>query len=271
MPQKVKNVNKKSLPRLKEATSIDSDVEVEENEAVAKEADDKFSLYVRGAAWIKDRDSAPNRLKEIEPKIQDVRHPRQKSADYCFIDFASATDRDESYEKLKNHSELMVRQSTKNVPKKLEKRKKIVAEKREAKKETRKLIAKIKKNEKLNESTKEKTNQIIIVNLPLQVTVTELKQQYPKAVKVVVKKNPKTKTMQTAIISFPETYEAFVASKESILLHGQKINVMLNKDSSLKQQTNKKSKNKGKGKRKSTDAEVENGEPEEKTPKVKGN
>lgn len=235
---------------------------------------ERFSLYVRGAAWIKDRDSAPSRLKEIEPRIQDVRHPRQKSADYCFIDFASATDRDETYDKLKSHPELMVKQSTKDVPKQLEKRKKIVSEKREAKKETRKLVAKIKKKEKSNESHKEKTNQIIIVNLPHQVTVNELKQQYPKAVKVIVKKNPKAKTMHTAIITFPDTNEAFEASKESILLHGQKINVMLNKDASFKQQTVNKSKGKGKGKgklkRKPTTGE-EIGEPQKKTPKVEAN
>lgn len=189
---------------------------------------EKFSLYVRGAAWIKNRDNAPSRLKEICPKIQEVRHPRQKSADYCFIDFASATDRDTSYEKLKSNPELNVKHVTKDQPKLLDKRKQRVLEKREAKKEARRLIAKIKKNEKLKEKPIEKTNEIVITNLPVQTTATELQQHFADAVKINMKLRKKTKKFNTVIITFCSPHDAFTASKQELTLHDQKLNLVLN-------------------------------------------
>lgn len=239
MPQNVKNMNKKSLPRIKATKPIDTDGDSEENvvetlSPVLNSNKEKFSLYVRGAAWIKDRENALNRFKEIEPKIHEVRHPRQKSADFCFIDFVSALDRDQSYENLRNHSDVKVRHVTTDVPKMVNKRQKQIAERREAKHETRKLIRKIKLKEKLNANITEKTNQVAIVNLPRQVTVAELKQQFPNAVRVNVKKHPKVQKLQSAIITFPDPKSAFMASRESINLHGQKINIMLNKEDSFK-------------------------------------
>lgn len=275
MPQKVKNVNKKSLPRLKDTEvtmNTESDGEenaIESTSPAVNNTVEKFSLYVRGAAWIKDRDNAEARLKEIESRIQHVRYPRQKSADFCYIDFASIEDRDQSYEQLKSHSEIKVRSVTTDVPKLLNKRQKIIVEKREAKKETRKLIRQIKKKEKFNANITERPNQVVIVNLPRQVTVTELKQQYPNAVKVNVKNNPKAKHMHTAIITFPDPRSALTASKESILLHGQKIKVILNKDASFKETT--KPKKKGNAKRKSTSSNLETEEPSPKIPKIKAN
>lgn len=202
-------------------------------------AEQKFSLYVRGSAWIKDRENAVNRLKEIEPRIHNVRHPRQKSADYCFIDFESALDRDQSYEKLNNHAEITVKRITKDIPKLLEKRRQKIAEKREAKKETRKLIAHIKKKEKLNAKSVEKTNQIVVVNLPAQVTLAELKEQYSSAITVNLKTNKKhLKSLRTAIITFPNPYDAYAATKESVSLHGQKIDAVLNTIKLFKQKTN---------------------------------
>lgn len=275
MPQNVKNLKKKSLPRLKDAETMNTESDgeestVESESPAVNSKSEKFSLYVRGAAWIKDRDNASARLKEIEPRIQDVRHPRQKSVDFCFIDFACVEDRDESYEQLKSHSEIKVRHVTTDVPRMLNKRQKIITEKREAKKETRKLIKQIKKKEKLNASVTERPNQVVIVNLPRQVTVNELKQQFSNAVKVNVKKDPKAKHMHTAIITFPDPRSALTASKESLLLHGQKIKVILNKDASFKQTSMPK--NKGKGKRKSTpDQDIQLIQPNPKLPKTKAN
>lgn len=191
--------------------------------------EEKFSLYVRGAAWIKDRENAANRLKEIEPRIQDVRHPRQKSADYCFIDFESALDRDQSYEKLNAHPDFKVKAVTKDVPRLLEKRRQKIDEKRAAKKETRKLIAQIKKKDKSNAKPVEKTNQIVILNVPKHVTKTDLTQQYPNATKIAVRQVKKNMKKSTAIITFPNPHDAFVASEaEAFNLHGHKINVRLN-------------------------------------------
>lgn len=248
MPQKGYLANKKSLPKLIESKASESESDDVDNsqetssvspKTVSKET---FSLYVRGSAWIKNRDNALNRLKEICPKVKDVRHPRQKSADYCFIDFATASDRDQSFEQLKDNSELTVKTVTRDVPKLLEKRKKKITEKREAKQETRKLLAKIKKNQKLSEHPAERTNQLIVANLPTQATATELKEQFPDAVNVNLKLKKKTKKMNSAIITFPDPNKAFLASKSSIELHGQKLNVFLNTDAMFKAQANTKRK-----------------------------
>lgn len=250
MPQNTKKVKKDSLPRIKKPKMLDVNDEtanqMEDSTSESATNEKQFSLYVRGAAWLKDRDNAANRLKEIEPRIQNVRHPRQKSADYCFIDFSTATERDQSFEALKNHPEVNVKPLIKDVPKQLEKRKRKVAEKREAKKETRKIIAQIKKKERLNAKPIEKTNQIVILNLPRQVTVLELKQKFSNAVKVNVKQINKGKVMQTAFITFPNPNDAFVASKESFLLHGQQINILLNTNQIFKRKAKGKKKNKRK-------------------------
>lgn len=265
MPQNVNKGNKKQLPRIKsQPAQVESEEEVLDNDvdesvcAAVAPVQEKFSLYVRGGAWIKDKDNAINRLREIEPRIRDVRHPRQKSADYCFIDFASATDRDQSYESLKNHSDVNVKPVTTDKPKLLDKRIKKIVEKREAKKETRKLLAKIKKNQQSSEHATEKTNQLVIVNLPQQITVAELKQQYPKAVKVNLKQKNKLKKNSSAIIMFPNHHDAFSASKQSIVLHGQKLNVVLNTSASFKKQL----------KKRKAPSKQENGEPKLKSPKV---
>lgn len=266
MPQNVKKGNKKQLPRLKSEPAKEVDSEVEEmienddesmETASVTPVQEKLALYVRGGAWIKDKDNALNRLREIEPRIQNVRHPRQKSADYCFIDFASATDRDASYEALKNHSEVNVKPVTTNIPKLLDKRTKKIAEKREAKKETRKLLAKIKKNQQTTEHATEKTNQLVIVNLPQQITVAELKQHYPNAVKVNLKQKNNLKKNSSAIIMFPNHHDAFSASKQSIVLHGQKLNVVLNTNATFKKQSKRKA-----------PLKQENGEPKQKSSKV---
>lgn len=239
---------------------VESDSPVEQ--LPEKSTNEKFSLYVRGAAWIKDRVNAPSRLKEICPKIQKTRHPRQKSADYCFIDFASATDRDTCYEELKSNPEVNVKHITKDQPKLLDKRKKRVHEKREAKKEARRLLAKIKKNEKLKEKPMEKTNEIVITNLPVQTTATELKQHFADAVKINMKLKKKSKKFCPVIITFGSPHDAFTATKQEVTLHDRKLNIVLNTNVAYKKAM--------KNKRKQSIKKVDE-QPNQKKPKIEAN
>lgn len=262
MPQKGYIGNKKALQKIKKVEKAASEQSADESEeqqtnGTAALANDSFSLYVRGAAWIKDRDNAETRLKEIDSRIQAARHPRQKSADFCFIDFASAEDRDQAYEQLKDHAEITVKTVIKNVPKLLNKRKRKIDEKREAKKETRKLLMSIKKKEKSKENSTEKTNQLVITNLPPQATGADLREQYPDAVKVGTKLKNKMKKLHSAIVTFANPSAAFTASKKSIELHGQTLNVFLNTSTLFKKQTRTQKKNKNKRK---SDTATENGQ-----------
>lgn len=236
MPQKESIKIKKNKSNVKPIENVAKDEKITVKSVPGVMKEEIFSLYVRGAAWLKDRDNAENRLKEICPAIQKVRHPRQKSADFCFIDFENGAERDKYYEELKANSEVTVKPVTKDVNKLLEKRIKKINEKREAKKETRRLLAQIKKKEKLNVHLKEKTNQIIVANLPAQATTAELKQQFPKSLKIDLKLKNKTKKLNSAIITFPNPGNAFSASQESIVLHGQKLNIFLNTNAVYKAQ-----------------------------------
>lgn len=224
--------------------SIDSDDEIHtENQQVSKlpigaAPQSQISLYVRGPSWMKDRENALKRFKEINPKIKAVRHPRQKSVDFCFIDFASATDRDQAFEELKTHKEITVKPITKDKPKLLKQRIRKVADKREAKIETRKLLKEIKKKGAAKKQMN-LTNQIIIPNVPIETTLTELKSQFPSAININLKLIKKKSKLNSAILTFATPSEALAATTKPIVSHSQKLNILLNKNFSIKKQLKK--------------------------------
>lgn len=226
MPQKDYLANKKDLPAMDTSDEASSD----ENQIISGiplgKKTVKFSLYVRGPNWIKDRDNATSKLLAMNPKIKNVRHPRQKSADYCFVDFASAIDRDQSYEEFKKNPEITVKTVTEDNPKLLEKRKKKVSERREAKKQAKQALAKI--NSQSDKSDTELSNQILIVNFPKEITTLELKQQYENVIKINMKLVENKNKFQTAILSFATPFEAKSASKKTVIINGTKLKTRLN-------------------------------------------
>lgn len=224
MPQENKNI----LLEVDMDTVDDSGIEEKVpkvNQILHGKDPTKFSLYVRGPNWIKDRNSATNKLLEICPKIKTVRHPRQKSADYCFVDFATADDRDQSYERMKNHTAISVKPVTTDNPELLEKRKKKIAEKREAKVLARKMLDKHKTNET---EEKELTNQIIIAKIPAATTASELKMHFPDAVDINMKLGKNPKKFKSAIVTFAAPIVAKIASQKKVHLHGEDLKVRLN-------------------------------------------
>lgn len=203
---------------------------------VGAEVQPTISLYVRAAKWLKDRDAALSRFQAINPKIKAVRHPRQKSADYCFIDFASVADRDQVFGELKAHSELTVKQATKDVPELVERRKTKISEQREKKKQARDLKRHIEKLSKKEKKEKQQfSTEIIIWNVPAGATKADLKAHFPASIDVRMSKKGKSPAQRRApkkslatIVVFATPRDAFAAAQQTVEVQDCKLKIALN-------------------------------------------
>lgn len=190
-----------------------------------------FSLYLRASNWIKNRDTADQKIKQLNSRIKKVRHPRQKSVDYCFIDFDTADERDEAYKELVNDETIFVKHIIKDNPELLQKRIEKVQAKREAKKELKNIMKTIAKNETVTTNEKKKkTNQIVIKNLPKETTKAELNEQFSDVIDIVIKfRNGKDKHGE-ATLTLATPRKAYENSKKSIELHGTQLKIFLQAD-----------------------------------------
>lgn len=229
-----KKVSKSDKP----AKGIDAKVSngeiVKSKVPIGKVREETFSLHVRGPKWIKDRDNSEARLKELNARITHVRHPRQKSADYVFVDFANAEDRDEAYKELLPLKDVFVQLARKDNAELVEFRKAKVQAKREAKKQLAALMKNIAKNEqreKKSKKPKKVSNQIVILNLPKETTQIELNEHFDNVIdyKLNLDKNPKRK-FSKAILTLATPKEALNASKKEIKLHGVQLKIHVHKN-----------------------------------------
>lgn len=252
--------NKKALPKSDDQQSVSKLV-------IGGEKEQKISLYIRAANWLKNRDTVLGRFQEIHPKIQAVRHPRQKSADFCFIDFASIADRDQAFKELKGHADLTVKAATVDVPKLLDRRVQKVNEYREKKKEARKLKRELgRKNKSADKKPKATSTEIIITNVPVGVTVAELKTHFPECINARIhkKKNrekdqPKPKS-HSAVVTFATPKDAKNASRQQIELQERKLFIRLNMDRKQKSKKEKEEKATDKDNQSEEDQAMDNDE-----------
>lgn len=200
---------------------------------IGKAPKETFSLHLKGPKWIKDRDNAASKLKELNARIKNVRHPRQKSTDYVFVDFDSAEERDEAYKELLPLKDVHVQLARKDNPELVEMRKAKVQAKREAKQQLKQLMKNIAKNEqreKQAEKPKKLSNQIVILNLPKVTTQTELNEHFDLvAAELNLDKNPKRK-FSRAILTLATPKEAINATKKELTLHGVKLTIRIHKN-----------------------------------------
>lgn len=241
---------KKEVKSKKPAKAVKTEVKEEEEEEVEDEVvsektgksklptgpapKQRYSLYVRGPKWIKDRENSEARLKALNARIVKVFHPRQKGADYAYIDFASAEDRDKAYEEMLPLKEVNVQHARKDDEKLVEARKAKVLAKREAKCQLKALMKNVAKNEireRHSKKPKKLSNQIVILNLPKVTTQIELKEHFDNIVdtKLDVDKNPK-RTLSKAILTLATPKEALNASEKKITLHGIKLKIKLHQN-----------------------------------------
>lgn len=222
-----------------------------------------FSLHVRGPKWIKDRDDSESKLKELNARIIKVRHPRQKSADYVFVDFVSAEDRDEAYKELLPLKDVHVLPARKDNPELVELRKSKVQAKREAKKQmadVMKNIAKNEQREKEPEKRKKLSNQIVILNLPKVTTQIELNEHFENVIdsKLNLDKNPK-QNYSKAILTLATPKEAFNATRKVITLHDVKLRIRMHQNLNEIQKSKRQAKTKAKAKKRKSIESVKDG------------
>lgn len=196
------------------------------NNSVQSIQNNGFSLYVRSSDWIKDRKESVIKLKEMDNRIIGVRHPRQKSANYCFIDFASATDRDSAYQDLLAKKDFYVKPVTRDNPVLLKKKVEAVEAKRSAKQEMRKLLKGVEKVKKVK-NPNPLSNQILIQRLSKEATKSEIVKLFPGAIEVKLRAPYQRRHMASAVISFSTPGEAGRAAKKEFELHNVKSRVIL--------------------------------------------
>lgn len=228
-----KELNDEKSPKKVNAESLNGE-SVKSQLPTGPAPEETFSLHVKGPKWIKDRENSESKLKKLNARITKVRHPRQKSADYVFVDFASAEDRDEAYKELFPLDDVHVQLAHKHNPEVLENRKAKVQAKREAKQQLKALMKNIAKNEEREKHTnkqKKLSNQIVIMNLPKVTTKVELNEHFENVVdaKLNVGKNPKRK-FSKAILTLATPTEALNASKKTITLHGITLKIQIHKN-----------------------------------------
>lgn len=254
MTKSTPNKQRKSASFVEEDDSAEEEVEVAEvtksQVPIGKVSEDTFSLYVRGPKWLKDRKNAESKLKELNERIIRVVHPRQKSADFAYVNFIDAAERDKAYKELLLVTEVNVQYPRKDNAEEVEKRKAKTLAKREAKQQLaalKKNIAKIETREKKSDRPTKLSNQIVIFNVPKEATQIELNQQFANVVatKLNVTKNPKQKSTR-AVITLATPKEALNASQQKIELHGVQLKIQLYKNATdvqkLKKEKSKKKK-----------------------------
>lgn len=192
---------------------------------------EKLSLYLRAPHWITNREKSVGQVKELNQRIVDVRFPRQKSAHFCFVDFASADDRTKALKELQAlevEKQIVVTQVTKDKPKLLAKRIEKVEKKREAKKEVIALLKSAAEQESRDANQDKKlSSKISIKNVPKDITIDDLKNKFPNAVNISLEHGEKRTAPGQALLTYPTPNDALKDSKRSVTLNGKQLKLSI--------------------------------------------
>lgn len=203
----------------------------------------KFRLYVRSGNWIKDRDTAGQKLKEICPRIIQVNFPRQKYHSFAHVTFKNAEQRELAYQELLKLDTLKVFHAKTDDPELMEKLKTQIEERRATKKELKKAMRKAQKQ--VEQKVKIISNKLLIKNLPAQATLRELKKEFPEAIEVKLAEKPNKKKdtkFRVAIVTLPTPADAKALESKEITLHGSELKVCLQINKNLQRRLKKRGK-----------------------------
>ena len=221
------------------------------------------TLYCR-APWIRNRDVALAKLTEASKRILHIKFPRQKHANFCYVEYRSAKDRDVGLKELKDlvvdDCKLTVDKPSRDKASMLEKVKDKVAKKRETKRELTKTLKNIKKQQKI-QNKKGRSTQIFVSNIPRDATREELEEQFGSLVDFKLKHNQNVNKKSSAYLTLATPHEAKAASQKEVSIRGTTLRANLFGVQSKKAE--KKSKNK---KEKKSQAPAEKDESADETP-----
>lgn len=194
----------------------------------------KFSLYLRFPKKLnKDRTKAIEEVKQLNNSIINVRVPRQKSANFCLVDFQSHEELVTAAVALKlvksMGRRLVVKEATKSKPKNVEQKKETIRELRDTKQVLNKLIAKI----KLTLATHPErtvTNGICIKGLPKNIQESDIKKCFTDLLDCHIALPKDDKKNAVAFVTLPTPRDALKATRQKCLLNGQLYKVEFQKD-----------------------------------------
>lgn len=203
----------------------------------------KFRLYVRAGNWIKERDTAGQKLKEICSRIVQVHFPRQKHHSFAHVTFKNAEQRELAYQELVKLDILKVFHAKTDDPELMEKLRKQIDERRATKKELKKAMRKAQRL--VEQKVKIISNKLLIKNLPAQATLRELKKEFPNAIEVKLAEKPNKKKdtkVRLAIVTLPTPADAKALESKEITLHGSELKVCLQINRNLERRLKKRGK-----------------------------
>lgn len=210
------------------------DSNMNENMNDQQSSAEKHSLYLRFPKKLNsDRTLAETEVKSLNSKIVRVRFPRQRSANFCILDFDTKVDKDKAGKKLKqieiDGKHLVVKESITGDKTKLAKKSEKIKIKREVNQTLVQLASEIKKSLAKDYGKRNVTNGLIVRDLKARTTTADIKQSFPEAIDIKVTMKPEQKN-SFALIWLPTPKAAKEASKEMVQICGDEYVVSLQKD-----------------------------------------
>lgn len=201
-----------------------------------------FVLYLRFHKKLTgDRLKAKEIIRRLNNKITNVRLPRQKSANYCLVDFLTKDDMETARPQLsaiKIHGKpIKVSIATTQKPNDLARKIELTAIKQATKEKLKNLIENINRSLARNPNIPQ-TNCVVMKNIPKTIQESDIKKKFPQAIefRFIPPKHGLKKMI--AIITLPTPQEAYQATKKCVIINGevfflalQKNNDKLKKDS----------------------------------------
>lgn len=184
-------------------------------------AKERHTLYVRFPHKLnEDRTLAESEVKSLNSKIIQVRIPRQRSANFCLVEFASKEDKEKALKKLKtvevNDKRLVVKEATRNDKVKVEKKIEKVEAKRQVNDALGKLVNDIKNSVARNYAKRNVTNGVMVKELKVGTTQGSIRDLFPEAIDI--KMNVKADRKNSfALVWLPTPKDANEAVKVGVV------------------------------------------------------
>lgn len=207
-------------------------------EQLESSVNEKQSLYLRFPKKLNaDRTLAESEVKSLNAKIIRVRIPRQRSANFCLVDFETKDEKEKALKKLKKvkigDKHLVVKESVRNDIVKLKKKIKVTEEKREVNEALGKLVGEIKNSLAKNYSRRNVSNCVTVKELKSGTTQNDIKKLFPEAIDI--KLNIKAQRQNSfALVWLPTPKDARDAAKETIRINGEEHAVIVQVDEKQK-------------------------------------
>lgn len=198
----------------------------------------KHSLYLRFPKKLNaDRTLAESEVKSLNSNIIRVRIPRQRSANFCLVDFASQDEKEKALKKLKkveiNDKRLVVKEAVRNDKVKVHKKIEKIKVKREVNETLGKLFGDIKNSLAKKYGQHNLTNGVVVKDLKAGTTQTDVRQLFPNAIDIKLNMKAQRKN-SFALVWLPTPREAREAATKTVTINGDEYVVDLQNDGKQK-------------------------------------